>query len=157
MKTNPKAIATLSSIAIKASQGLETCSTCSSGACCKNNRTLMVNMQEIIDRKHLLTDEVIAKTKSQIEDYKATGFFTCPFFDDDTNLCTIYSERFYTCASFLVLSEPIKCSYLDSDRMVLNGIDRYFDEVEHKDMLNDLRRVYTAPKVNFIEVIDKFI
>jgi len=111
--------------------------------------------QEVIDRKHLFTDEIIKKTKEEIENYKTSGFFTCPFFDEENNLCSVYEERFLNCAAFLVLSEPEQCSKIDGKRAVLKNIDKVFSETEHKEMLEDLRRVQKTPKVNFIEAIQK--
>ncbi len=153
--TNKRAIAKLSELAKQASHGLETCSQCTLGACCTNNRTLIVHEQEIVDRKHLFTDEVIAKTKKEIENYKTTGFFTCPFFDEENKLCSIYEERFLNCAAFLVLSEPEQCLKIDGNRAVLSHVDKAFSEVKHKEMLTELRRIQKTPRVNFIEVIEK--
>ena len=151
---NPKLPNQLGKLAMQASQGLETCSTCTSGACCKNNSNLEIHQAELADRRHLfLSEKYLDKTRSAIDSYNKTGLFTCPFFDEDTNRCTVYENRFYTCATFVAITPPENCSTGKDRTVVAKSQITPLIGKNHKKLAKDLLRVQKTPKVNLIEAI----
>jgi len=148
MKTKP--IAQLSALATKASQGLETCSQCNSGACCQNHKTLIIHNQEFKDRKYLF-HKYQTETKQAITQYNETGLFTCPFFNHTTKRCNEYDKRFYTCATFLSVSPSENCStglprtIIGKDEIVALMTDK------HLALKKELLKIQKTPKVNLID------
>jgi len=145
-----KTIAQISALATKASQGLETCSQCTSGACCQNNKTLIIHKQEFTDRKYLF-HRYLPETKQAIAQYNETGLFTCPFFNHTTKLCNEYDKRFYTCAIFTVVTPPINCETgLDSTIVSKAQITALMTD-KHLALKKELLRIQKTPKVNLID------
>ena len=147
---NTKTIAQIASIATKASQGLETCSRCTTGACCQNNKTLTIHKAEFKDRKHLFY-KYKTQTEQAVKQYNETGLFTCPFFNHETNLCNEYENRFYTCAMFVVITPPENCT-LDKDRTIVSKAQMTAQMTDkHLKLKKELLRIQKTPKVNLID------
>ncbi len=154
---NKKLIHQLSKLANEASRGLETCSTCTSGDCCRNNKTLIIHQKEFDDLKHLFLGKYLEKAIGSVKQYEETGFFTCPFFNEATNRCNIYEYRFKTCATFVSVSPSINCSTKQDRTIVSNQqIGDLLTDQHHKLKLY-LRKLQRTPKVNLIDEIKKVV
>ena len=83
------------------------CVNCEESHCCKNKIKIDILELEIPILLNLITSDHIEAAKEANAQLAITGSFTCPFLINGR--CSIYEDRPFTCAQYMVLGKPDNC------------------------------------------------